>query len=374
MPQTPISVIIPTYNRAGLLPTSLQSFLKTDYENAEFIILDNGSADNTSDIVYKLISSDNRFRYVKNTKNLGLARSIFRGVLEAYHDRIVFFSDEDYIDPSLISKIASVYDVNPDLGSVTIGEIDQKSYQIPNFTKKCQKSSDRSGFTLHPGAYSAYISYIKTAYIGCAALNRKHINFNYIPLDNVSYPQRWLSSISAFYGGIHVFTEEGLGEFPKFNAKAKGGTGSQRWGDYALSEYMDNAEFILNLHKPDEILDKNDFNLLQAYMYKFIYTKFPSYFRNIVNSGNLEKAYEFFKAVIDQNAFSRSYDFWRFVNIFFDVHFDSNLKKAFTDCNRRYMSEIKKGDVEKVKSGFTTFGVKRNDGVFKQELLETTGA
>lgn len=56
-----ISVIIPTYNRAGLLERSVQSVLSQTYTNLELLIIDDCSNDNTGEIVKSL--SDKRIRY-----------------------------------------------------------------------------------------------------------------------------------------------------------------------------------------------------------------------------------------------------------------------------------------------------------------------
>ena len=48
-----ISVIIPTYNRAHLLPITLQSVLAQTYNDYEIIVIDDGSKDNTAQIMTK---------------------------------------------------------------------------------------------------------------------------------------------------------------------------------------------------------------------------------------------------------------------------------------------------------------------------------
>lgn len=61
-----ISVIIPTYNRAELLKRAAQSVLAQTYKDFELIIVDDGSTDNTKEIVESL--NDSRIVYVYQKK------------------------------------------------------------------------------------------------------------------------------------------------------------------------------------------------------------------------------------------------------------------------------------------------------------------
>ena len=58
-----VSIIIPTYNRAHLIGETLDSVLAQTYENWECIIVDDGSTDNTEEVVNNYIKRDTRFQY-----------------------------------------------------------------------------------------------------------------------------------------------------------------------------------------------------------------------------------------------------------------------------------------------------------------------
>ena len=58
-----VSVIIPTYNRAHLIAETLDSVSAQTYQNWECIIVDDGSSDNTDEVVGEYVNKDNRFKY-----------------------------------------------------------------------------------------------------------------------------------------------------------------------------------------------------------------------------------------------------------------------------------------------------------------------
>ena len=61
-----VSVMIPTYNRAHLLPRAINSVLNHTYHNFELIIVDDGSADSTEEAIKSF--NDNRIIYAILTK------------------------------------------------------------------------------------------------------------------------------------------------------------------------------------------------------------------------------------------------------------------------------------------------------------------
>lgn len=58
-----VSIIIPTYNRANLISETLNSIIAQTYQNWECIIVDDGSTDNTKQILQRFIDSDSRFQF-----------------------------------------------------------------------------------------------------------------------------------------------------------------------------------------------------------------------------------------------------------------------------------------------------------------------
>jgi glycosyltransferase involved in cell wall biosynthesis len=69
--QIKISVLMPTYNRADMLPYAIRSILSQTYQNFEFIIYDDGSTDSTFKIVHKF--NDKRIIHIRSEENKGCA-------------------------------------------------------------------------------------------------------------------------------------------------------------------------------------------------------------------------------------------------------------------------------------------------------------
>ena len=97
----PISVVIPTYNRARFILEALESVLVQTYPVDEIIVVDDGSTDNTAELVASLRS---RVTYiVQSNAGPGAARN--RGVRSARGEWIAFLDSDDRWDPEHIAQI-----------------------------------------------------------------------------------------------------------------------------------------------------------------------------------------------------------------------------------------------------------------------------
>ena len=96
-----ISVIIPTYNRAKTIEKSIRSVLKQTIRNIEVIIVDDGSTDNTKDIILSI--KDNRIRYVYQ-ENKGACAARNNGVMQAKGMYIAFHDSDDEWLPNKLEK------------------------------------------------------------------------------------------------------------------------------------------------------------------------------------------------------------------------------------------------------------------------------
>lgn len=98
------SIIIPTYNRSSFLKRTVQTICKQRYSNFELIIVDDGSTDNTSEIVKQLQDTDPRIKYIHQVNSeRGAARN--KGFLSAQGEYVVFFDSDDFMHEDHLSVL-----------------------------------------------------------------------------------------------------------------------------------------------------------------------------------------------------------------------------------------------------------------------------
>jgi len=105
------SVVIPTYNRAELLPRAIDSVLEQTYPAHEIIVVDDGSTDHTETVMKKY---ESRVRYIKQ-KNAGVSAARNRGIEESEGNMIAFLDSDDDWKPEklrLQAECFAEYDVS----------------------------------------------------------------------------------------------------------------------------------------------------------------------------------------------------------------------------------------------------------------------
>lgn len=87
-----ISIVLPSYNRAHILPKAVESILRQTYKDFELIIVDDGSSDNTCEVVKSF--DDNRIVYVRQ-ENAGACVARNNGIDHARGEYIAFQDSDD---------------------------------------------------------------------------------------------------------------------------------------------------------------------------------------------------------------------------------------------------------------------------------------
>lgn len=95
-----VSVLVPTYNRANVIGRSIDSVLAQTFSDYEIIIVDDGSSDNTEDVVRQYVNKmPDRIKYVRLNKNNGAAAARNAGAKQATGYYLAFLDDDDEWHP-----------------------------------------------------------------------------------------------------------------------------------------------------------------------------------------------------------------------------------------------------------------------------------
>jgi glycosyltransferase involved in cell wall biosynthesis len=111
-----VSICIPTYNRSHYLIHSVNSVLQQTYTDFELIICDDGSTDNTPEIVAQW--QDSRLRYIQHPQNIGRSRNMRSGFDIAVGEYFIKFDDDDGLTTEFLAKTVPILDSNPEIDFV----------------------------------------------------------------------------------------------------------------------------------------------------------------------------------------------------------------------------------------------------------------
>ncbi|MGH8875583.1 MAG: glycosyltransferase family 2 protein, partial [Acidimicrobiia bacterium] len=112
-----VSVIIPTYNRSGLVGRALRSVMAQTYRDFEVIVIDDASTDDTAQVVVGFPG----VRYLRNDTNLGGAASRNRGIAAARGDYVAFLdSDDEWLPHKLELQVEAMVE-DQGVGAVYCG-------------------------------------------------------------------------------------------------------------------------------------------------------------------------------------------------------------------------------------------------------------
>ena len=108
------SIIIPVYNVEEYMDRCLKSILNQTYSNYEVIIVNDGSPDNSDNIIKSYEKEDKRFKGYKKA-NGGLSDARNYGLKYATGDYLIFIDADDYIENNYLEKVNDVLERNKDI-------------------------------------------------------------------------------------------------------------------------------------------------------------------------------------------------------------------------------------------------------------------
>ena len=112
-----VTVIIPLYNCEDQIKRCIDSILAQTYKNIEVVVIDDGSTDNSYDVVANM--NDPRIR-LYTQENHGVSYTRNKGMDLAKGEWLTFVDSDDYIEPDMIERMLSVPGIN-ELNIVSCG-------------------------------------------------------------------------------------------------------------------------------------------------------------------------------------------------------------------------------------------------------------
>lgn len=128
-----VSIILPTYNGARYISEAIESVIAQTFLDWELVVVDDGSIDSTKEIIDKFLEKEKRIIYFKNESNLGIQKSLNRGLREAKGKYIARIdSDDVWIDFDKLQKQVEFLDSFEDYILVGTGvvNVDEKGVEL----------------------------------------------------------------------------------------------------------------------------------------------------------------------------------------------------------------------------------------------------
>ncbi len=159
-----VTVIVPAYNEAKVISTTLRSLLSSTYKNLEILVVDDGSVDATADVVAGMAKDNPRIRLIRQA-NGGKSTAANRALAEARGDIVVAVDADTLVSPDAIPKMVAHF-ANPEVtavcGNVEVGNVNGVITAFQAIEYVTSQNFDRRAFSalncisVVPGALGAW--------------------------------------------------------------------------------------------------------------------------------------------------------------------------------------------------------------------------
>ena len=144
-----VTVLMSVYNREHFVREAIDSILAQTLHDFEFIIINDGSTDKTREII--LSYKDPRIQLVDNSENLGIPKSLNKGLNLAQGEFVARFDSDDISEPQRLARQVAFLDANPK--TVLVGswyeEIDEQGNILQRCTLPCDCTQIRWGLLFY---------------------------------------------------------------------------------------------------------------------------------------------------------------------------------------------------------------------------------
>ncbi len=106
-----VSVIIPVYNSASFICKTIDSVLQQTYSNYQIVIINDGSTDNTVEVITKKLGNNLNFKVI-TTPNGGVSKARNTGITYAEGEYICFLDSDDKLEPTFLETLVEKINQN----------------------------------------------------------------------------------------------------------------------------------------------------------------------------------------------------------------------------------------------------------------------
>lgn len=118
-----LSVFMPSYNHGKFIASAIESILNQTVSDFELIIIDDGSKDNSKEIIESYRKKDNRIKAIYHERNLGIARTVNEGIVKAKGKFWAIIASDDIWAKDKVKKQIEVLGKNENLVVWTEGQL-----------------------------------------------------------------------------------------------------------------------------------------------------------------------------------------------------------------------------------------------------------
>lgn len=224
-----LTVIIPIYNGGVYLRETLDTILSSSYRNIELLLIDDGSTDNSAQIIAEYMRRDGRIHYI-HQENAGIVAARNAGIVYATGEYVCFCDQDDLVEPDmyrlLIKKMSAE---NAEMGMCSTGRLieNQKSiYEI--LANAVYKGGEVYSYLLYPLLFRGYSypfimqdNYLYGTVWKCI-FRKEFIQKNKLMFCKfIDYEDDWLFVTKALIHAKSVITCNEVGYYWRIHGKSK---------------------------------------------------------------------------------------------------------------------------------------------------------